>query len=137
MLIKRTIILLLFVVIASVGLGAYHGYYKEYFSEDEVLSYTLSNSRKGAYFNLKTGEWYDGQSLCEYLYVVPGYEFDWNNTLEKQMLDSHPPVYALALHALSSFVPGRFSKWCGIGLNLAAMALMLVTMFSRYGLPLS
>lgn len=126
---KRTTIIAILVIILSIGLGAYHGYYKEYFYEDEVLSYTLSNSLNGAYFNLRPGEWYEGSSLYEYLYVLPGHEFDWENTAKNQMLDSHPPIYALALHGVCSFIPGRFSKWCGIGLNLAAFAVVLTVFY--------
>ena len=126
---RKIVPILAAVILVCIGLQTYHGYFKEYFSEDEVLSYTLSNSRGSSYFDLEAGKWYSGGELFENLYVIPGHEFDWGNTLEKQMLDSHPPFYALALHFLSSFIPGRFSKWCGLGLNLICMALTLTVLF--------
>ncbi len=121
----RTIVLLIMTIVLCVGVAIYHGYYKEYFYEDEVLSFTLSNSHKGAYFNLKPGTWYQGEELYDYLYVHDGEGFDWQNVIYNQKQDSHPPVYALLLHASSSLFSGDFSKWAGISLNLVFFVLLM------------
>ncbi|MBO4374466.1 MAG: hypothetical protein J5829_05120 [Lachnospiraceae bacterium] len=120
---------LILVLVFSVALSAYHGYYKEYFYEDEVLSYTLSNSRQGGYFLLEAGKWYRGEDLYAYTYVQKGHEFDWKNTIINQQMDTHPPVYALLLHAVCSMDPGHFSKWMGIGLNLVCFMAVIILLY--------
>ena len=120
---------LILAIVISVGLAAFHGYHKEYFYEDEVLSYTLSNSRHGAYFQLRPGEWYRGEDLLAYTYVEKGHGFDFANTIANQQEDTHPPIYALLLHAVCSFAPGHFSKWAGLGLNLVCYILVIILLY--------
>ena len=120
---------LILVILISTGIAVYHGYYKEYLYEDEVLSYTLSNSRNGGYFRLEAGKWYEGDDLYAYTFVEKGHGFDWKNTVRNQQMDTHPPVYALLLHAVCSFGPGHFSKWFGIGLNIVCYAAVIVLLY--------
>lgn len=120
---------LILVILISTGIAIYHGYYKEYLYEDEVLSYTLSNSRNGGYFELEPGKWYEGDELYAYTFVEKGEGFDWKNTIRNQQMDTHPPLYALLLHAVCSLDPGHFSKWTGIGLNIVCYAAVIVLLY--------
>ncbi len=120
---------LFLVILISAGITIYHGYYKEYLYEDEVLSYTLSNSRNGGYFELEPGKWYEGDELYAYTFVRKGEGFDWKNTIRNQQMDTHPPVYALLLHAVCSLDPGHFSKWTGIGLNIVCYIVVIVLLY--------
>lgn len=128
----KSIIALIIVILLSLFLATYHGYYKLYLYEDEVLSYTLSNSRNGAYFNLRAGEWYDGSDLMAYTYVEKGQEFDWAQTIANQQMDTHPPIYALLLHAVCLLDAGDFSKWTGIGLNLFCYVIVFILLYLTY-----
>lgn len=116
-------------IIVSVGLAIYHGYYKEYFYEDEVLSYTNANSLDGAFFSLEEGKEYNGKDLFEHLYVLPENRYDWSNVIRNQREDAHPPIYGILLHAVSSVWSGHFSKWFGIGINVFCLAGVLLFLF--------
>lgn len=129
---QKTLIMLALVICLCIGVAGLHGYYKEYFYEDEVLSYTISNSKNGGYFNLKANEWYRGSDLYDNLYVKKGEGFDWSNTLRNLKTDDHPPLYYLTLHAFSSFCSGGFSKWSGISINLIIFALMLIVLYLTF-----
>lgn len=114
------------VIVLSVLLAARHGCNKKYFYEDEVLSYTLANSRHGAYFNLQDGTWYSGADLYSWTYVEKGHGFDLAQTIENQKMDTNPPIYAILLHIASSLSAGDFSKWAGIGPNLACYIIVFI-----------
>ena len=49
----------------------------------------------------------------DYLTVNKGEEFKLGSVIYNQTHDSHPPLFYLVLHLISSFFPGEFSKWFG------------------------
>ena len=50
--------------------------------------------------------------------VQKGERFAYGSVIYNQSQDVHPPLFYLLLHTVSSFFPGRYSKWFGIGINL-------------------
>jgi len=50
--------------------------------------------------------------------VQRGHEFDYKNVASLIKYDNHPPLYFMMLHTVSSFFPGRFSKWFAGGINI-------------------
>ncbi len=126
---KKSIICLVAVIILSTLLAAYHGYYKLYFYEDEVLSYTYANSKKGGFIEADAGKWYSGSDFYTYTYVSNGQGFDYPTVFLNQQSDAHPPVYAFLLHTICSFFPDHFSKWTGLGLNFVAFGAIMILLY--------
>ncbi len=125
----KSILALVLVILLSLGIAGYHGYHKEYLFVDEVLSYTLANSRYGDCIRLEDGKWYSGSDLYAYTYVEKGHAFDFSTPVENQKHDTHPPIYAILLHAFSSLRSGDFSKWFGIGLNLVGYVFVFILLY--------
>ncbi len=117
------------VIVCLSCLIIYHGYYKEYLYEDEVLSYTIANSTKGGFMELEDGRFYSGDDLYAYTYVEKGQEFNYAATITNHKVDAHPPLYGLLLHTVCSVWSGSFSKWSGIGLNLVLFAVLLILVY--------
>ena len=117
---------MIIIIIISVSIAVYHGYYKKYLYEDEVLSYTVSNSQNGEFFNLQSGQWYNGRELYNNLIADREHIFDWNNVITNIRNDPHPPLYYLVLHGVCSFFPGQFSKWYGLSINLVLFVLWVI-----------
>ncbi len=125
---KNTVILLT-VIICLVSITAYHGYYKEYLYEDEVLSYTIANSEEGAFFKLVPGNFYKGSELYSNLLVEKGHGFNYAEVISNHKSDAHPPLYGIVLHTICSIWDGFFSKWTGLGLNLMLYAVLLALIY--------
>lgn len=118
-----TIILLYLALVITLGC------YKQYFYEDEVLSYTSANSQSGMYIHPDVLKWYDSSLVKNAVTAVPGHTFDFGNTLKNSFSDNHPPLYTLLIHLNSSFFPGRFSKWFGLSVNIAAGMIILILLY--------
>ncbi len=120
---------MILVIALLLGVVCYHGHYKEYLYEDEVLSYTIANSTKGGFINLSPGKIYSGEELYAYTYVEKGQEFDYRSVIANHKVDAHPPLYGLILHTICSIWSGSFSKWFGLGINLVLFAALLVLLY--------
>lgn len=77
---------------------------------DEIWSYGLSNS----YYHAQI--WEDGaldkteinpQMFNDYLVVNEGEEFSYGSVIYNQTHDSHPPLFYMVLHTVSSFFRGH------------------------------
>lgn len=99
----------------------WYGNMKSGYFVDEIWSYGLSNS----YYHAQI--WEDGalddtkvdtQMFEDYLVVNDGEEFSYGSVIYNQTHDSHPPLFYIVLHTISSFFPGEFSKWFGIIPNI-------------------
>lgn len=99
----------------------YYGSRKEGFHEDEYYSYYSTNRTAGLYEPDR--EWVDRDSIRNEFVVLPGEEFNYGMVAEMQSWDVHPPLFYFLLHTVCSFFPGIFSKWFGIGVNMAAFVL--------------
>ena len=126
---KNSKVILTAILIFGICLMIYHGYYKEYFYEDEVLSYTAANSQNGLWMNPSVGEWVSGDDLYSYIIVKPSERFDYDNVFANQVSDTHPPVYIAILHTICSLIAGNWSKWTGIGLNIACMVVVAILLY--------
>ncbi|SEU09404.1 Dolichyl-phosphate-mannose-protein mannosyltransferase [Salinibacillus kushneri] len=96
---------------------------------DELLTYSLSNST--SYININPGETYDsyGQFQESFLSTSVGTKFDYKNVWRNQANDVHPPFYYAIIHTISSFMPGEFSKYIGIGVNILFNALIILILY--------
>lgn len=88
---------------------------------DEYYSYILSNSYDAdciADDSTMWGRWLDGGDFEKFLAVEDGERFAYGRVYYNNTLDAHPPLYYFLLHTVCSFVPGCYSPWFGIGMNI-------------------
>lgn len=101
---------------------------------DEIYTYGLSNSYyapflKSAYDDDITGKVIDRAALVEYVQVDEGQQFAFDSVFYNQSKDVHPPLYYCIVHLVSSFLPGVFSKWIGLAINLVFFGLTLFFLY--------
>lgn len=105
---------------------------KKGFFVDEIWSYGLANS----YYHAQI--WEDGaldnteispEMFKNYLTVNAGETFKFGSVIYNQTHDSHPPLFYMVLHAISSCFPGKFSKWFGLIPNLLYYAITIVFLY--------
>ena len=102
---------------------------------DEVWSYGYANSHYARVLSDTRGGDLSGatltrRDLLDYVSVGEGERMDAGSVFHNQALDLHPPLFGLALNAASSLAPGTWSKWAGLGLNLALHACCLVALWA-------
>lgn len=109
------------VLLLQVLVILYFGSRKTGFHEDEYYSFYSTNRTAGLYEPDR--EWMDRDSIWKEFVVLEGERFRYGLVSTVQSWDVHPPFYYFILHTASSLVPGAFSKWIGIGVNLVAFIL--------------
>mgnify|MGYP007069969137 CR=1 FL=1 len=109
------------------GISLVSGYYKSYLYEDEVLSYTAANSLNGLRPKYERYTLTDAKEFVRNaLTVDTEHRFDYSNVAANTADDPHPPLYLFLLHTLSSLMPGVFSKWTALGINIVSGIFILV-----------
>lgn len=133
---SRDYILIFTIVLLSTVLIFVFSKEKINYHLDELLTYTLSNST--TYINFEPGERYEeyGELQESFLSVAEGEAFDYQKVWENQADDVHPPFYYVLIHTISSFMPGEFSKYIGIAVNMLFNALTILLLF-KFSLLLS
>lgn len=105
---------------------------------DEIYTYGLSNSYYAPYVtDIKGGSLIDKvmtrEELTDYLTVGEGDRFAVGSVYYNQTRDVHPPLYYWLFNFVSSLVPGEFSMWPALILDLV---IYLLTLFVLYKLSL-
>lgn len=110
--------LLCFLVIWMVQMAAafYFCTQKMGFHEDEYYTYYSTARTDGFYVN--DGQWMDREVYESEFVVLPEQRFQYGLVREVQSWDVHPPMYYWVFHTVASLVPGVFSKWIGLSVNL-------------------
>lgn len=96
---------------------------KQGFHEDEY--YTYYSTARTCGLTIEDGAWMERDTYFNEFVVLEGQEFQYGLVKQVQSWDVHPPVYYWLFHTVCSFFPGQFSKWFGLGINLAAFGLSL------------
>lgn len=73
--------------------------------------------------------WHEGTYFANTLTVQPGQRFNVASVYYNQGADTHPPLYYLLVHFISSLFPNRFSKWFALSVNFAAMLGTLTALY--------
>ena len=76
-----------------------------------------------------TSTWVPGQDYVDYLAVSDSNTFNYASVYYNQRGDVHPPLFYMLLHTICSMFQGVFSKWFGIGLNIAISVLSLLVLY--------
>lgn len=111
-------------LVIQLGVLFYYGNEKSGFHEDEIYTYYSTNKTAGLFVGDR--QWMQRDQLRNDFVVLEGEGFRYNVVKQMQSWDVHPPLYYYIFHTACSFFPGLFSKWLGIGVNLAAYMLSFV-----------
>lgn len=97
---------------------------KQGFHEDEFYTYYSTARTNGFY--VEDGKWMERDEYRNEFVVLPGERFQYGLVKQVQSWDVHPPMYYWVFHTAASFVPGVFSKWTGLSVNLFFHGINLV-----------
>lgn len=89
---------------------------KQGFHEDEYYTYYSTARTNGFY--VEDEQWMSWETYRDEFVVLPGQQFQYGLVKQVQSWDVHPPVYYWVFHTVASLVPGVFSKWIGLSVNL-------------------
>lgn len=96
---------------------------KQGFHEDEYYTYYSTARTYG--LMIEDGAWMERDTYFNEFVVLEGQGYQYGLVKLVQSWDVHPPVYYWLFHTVCSFFPGQFSKWFGLGINLAAFGLSM------------
>lgn len=127
--------LLLFLVINLF----YWGGRKEGYYCDELYSYhfvcqvdypSINGAREGVSW---LNAWYTPDYFMDYFTITEDEAFDFSGTWQSIRQDVHPPVFYILLEmvcSMASFIlPGVFSKWFGICINIVFFIMTIVVLY--------
>lgn len=97
---------------------------KQGFHEDELYTYYSTARTNGFY--VEDGKWMERDEYRNEFVVLPEERFQYGRVRQVQSWDVHPPMYYWVFHTVASFVPGVFSKWIGLSVNLAFHGINLI-----------
>lgn len=115
-----------FLVIWAVQMAAafYFCVQKQGFHEDEYYTYYSTARTNGFY--VEDGQWMERETYRNEFVVLPGQGFQYGLVKLVQSWDVHPPLYYWVFHTAASLVPGVFSKWIGLSVNLVLWGVNIV-----------
>lgn len=115
---KRKFYIVCFVIIwvVQMAVAFYFCTLKQGFHEDEYYTYYSTARTNGFY--VEDGQWMDRETYRNEFVVLAGQQFQYGLVKQVQSWDVHPPVYYWVFHTVASMVPGVFSKWIGLSVNL-------------------
>lgn len=127
---KKTItILLVTICVLQLILSVFIGSKKNFLFFDEVFSYPAANNIESVGYVFPENKWINSEWFDAYMGVDENARFDYSIPYNNQVRDVHPPLFYLFLHTASSFVPGEFSFFAGIGCNIFFFIVSSVALF--------
>lgn len=104
---------------------------------DEIWGYGLANSYYKPYLFMTNNEeentydnkWVDSEVFTDYISVDEEDRFAYDSVLSNMKIDSHPPLFYLVLHTISSLFPGTYSLWYGFSIGLVCFVVLQIFMF--------
>lgn len=123
---RKTKYLICFMAVWTVLMAAafYFCTLKQGFHEDEYYTYYSTARTNGFY--VEDGKWMDRETYRKEFVVLPGERFQYGLVKQVQSWDVHPPMYYWVFHTAASLVPGVFSKWIGLSINLLFHGINLI-----------
>lgn len=113
---KKYFILFLVIWVAQMAAAFYFCTQKQGFHEDEYYTYYSTARTNGFY--VEDGAWMERETYRNEFVVLPEQRFQYGLVKQVQSWDVHPPMYYWVFHTVASLVPGVFSKWIGLSVNL-------------------
>lgn len=118
------IVCICLIVLYYIGLGNM----KMDYHTDEYYTYQIANSYS-PYWQIPQYEWFSSNKLTEQLMVNRDSKFSISDVIEKETYDMHPFMYTLMVHLLCSLIPGQFSQWVGLGINILFVVLTMIMLY--------
>lgn len=127
---RACLILIIIVLCVSFFFGAM----KSGYSIDEIYSYGLSNSYRAPFIEQVcdgeiSGTLLTREMMMDYISVDRKDDFSFGSVYYNQTQDVHPPLHYWVLHLFSSLVPGVFSKWIGLAMNIILFAAAMIMLY--------
>lgn len=99
------------------------------FNMDELMSFSLSNSRGTGWveYNAMNTLYTKGDLNG---FMVTQYPFDFLNVIRLQAGDCHPPLFYFGIHFVSSLFPNSLSPMYGISLNIMYYVITSILIFN-------
>lgn len=115
---KKTKYIVCFIVLWLLQMAAAFWFcaQKQGFHEDEFYTYYSTARTNGFY--VEDGKWMERDEYRNEFVVLPEERFRYGLVKQVQSWDVHPPMYYWVFHTAASLVPGVFSKWTGLSVNL-------------------
>ena len=113
---KLYIVCFIIIWLAQMVTAFYFCTRKQGFHEDEYYTYYSTARTNGFY--VEDEQWMSQETYRDEFVVLPGQQFRYGLVKQVQSWDVHPPVYYWVFHTVASLVPGVFSKWIGLSVNL-------------------
>lgn len=114
---KRKYLIRIFILwVVQMAAAFYFCTQKQGFHEDEFYTYYSTARTNGFY--VENGKWMERETYRNEFVVLPNERFQYGLVKEVQSWDVHPPMYYWVFHTVASLVPGVFSKWIGLSVNL-------------------
>lgn len=110
--------------VAQMAAAFYFCTQKQGFHEDEFYTYYSTARTNGFY--VENGKWMERETYRNEFVVLPNERFQYGLVKQVQSWDVHPPMYYWVFHTVASFMPGVFSKWIGLSVNLFFHGINLV-----------
>ena len=124
-------ILFILICIWAIILTVYSAEYcKKTLHFDELFSYGSANTPYKFDTMVGDREWKNSKDMFnDYLSVALEDRFKYQMVWENQSNDVHPPLYYAVIHTISSLMPGIFTIWVAVGINLFFMILTLPAIY--------
>lgn len=113
---RKYLVCFILLWVAQMAAAFYFCTQKQGFHEDEFYTYYSTARTNGFY--VENGKWMDRETYRNEFVVLPNERFQYELVRQVQSWDVHPPMYYWAFHTVGSLVPGVFSKWIGLSVNL-------------------
>lgn len=126
---KKTRILLIAIIILQIAVSIFVGSKKNFLFFDEVFSYPAANNVESIGFEFPQNEWMDSTWFDAYMGADVEHRFEYSIPYSNQVTDVHPPLFYLFLHTASSFVPGGFSLFAGLGINMLFFIISSIVLY--------
>ena len=127
---SRNMLILCIIIIFSVGLLIYVGTVnKPILNGDELGSFISANQETGNRLEFWSRSWYDSRLFTDAYSVMPEERFEYAKVWTNQADDVHPPLWYAALHTVSSFFPGEFSKWFSLAVNILCIPFSVILFY--------
>lgn len=104
---------------------------------DEIWGYGLANSYYKPYLFMTNDEqtetyanqWVNSAVFRDYIMTGDGDRFTYASVISNMKVDSHPPLYFLLLHTISSCFPGNYSLWYGFSIGLVCFVILQIFLY--------
>lgn len=127
--IQKTVIMTLIFAI-FIAVSCYKHTEKVDYNMDEIVTYSFANNTGN-----KQWEWQvkldDPKESLEVFFTTNEYNpaFNYKNVWGNSQGDTHPPLYYMLVHTVSSVFYGQFNKWIPFSVNIVFGCLIIFTVY--------